>query len=71
MTNLKKTQVYFDPLKSFPKNVDCANIMEGTEYEIWHYILPEAVEEFGGNHMAFRWNRGGIGRRQQSINRGL
>lgn len=47
MTNLKKTQVYFDPLRSFPKNVDCANIMESTEYGIWHSILPEAVEEFG------------------------
>ena len=28
-------------------NVDCANIMESTEYGIWHSILPEAVEEFG------------------------
>lgn len=47
MTNLKKTQVYFDRLKSFPKNADCANIMESTEYGIWHSILPEEVEEFG------------------------
>lgn len=47
MTNLKKTQVYFDPLKSFPKNVDFAKIMESTEYGIWHSILSEAVEEFG------------------------
>lgn len=67
----KENTSIFRPVKEFSEECGLCQYNGGYEYGIWHYILPEAVEEFGGNHMAFSWNRGGIGRRQQSINRGL